>query len=93
MVYLLLLFLIIHSIYFLHFVILFYNFEDLKNDLLELSKQPDVISVISSLKSKFSPLEGIRDKATRVEVEDALDNVLIEDINKIKIYLIDIMIL
>lgn len=58
-----------------------------KNDLLELSKQPDVISVISSLKSKFSPLESIRDKATRVEVEDALDNVLIEDINKIKIYL------
>jgi len=52
-----------------------------KNDLLELSKQPDVLSVISSLKSKFSPLEGIRDKATRVEVEDALDNVLIEDIN------------
>lgn len=56
-------------------------------DLLELIRQPDSISVISSLKTKFKPLEFLKDDATRVETEDALDSVLIEDIKKIRIYL------
>ena len=58
-------------------------------DLLELIRQPDSISVISSLKTKFKPLEFLKDDATRVETEDALDSVLIEDIKKIRIYLSD----
>lgn len=58
-----------------------------KEDILELSRQPDIPSVISTLKNKFEPLEQIKDKATRVEIEDSLDKVLIKDISKIQIYL------
>jgi V/A-type H+-transporting ATPase subunit C len=57
------------------------------SDLIDLVKQVDIQSVVSQLKSKFIPLETIKDNATRIEIEDTLDNVLIEDINKIQKYL------
>jgi V/A-type H+-transporting ATPase subunit C len=57
------------------------------SDLIDLAKQVDIQSVVSQLKSNFIPLETIKDNATRIEIEDSLDNVLIEDINKIQKYL------
>lgn len=54
-----------------------------KEDLEDLLKQNQMKDAIVVLKGKLESLEKLEVKANRIELEQALDNILIEDIKKI----------
>ena len=58
-----------------------------KDDLEDLIKQNTIKDALIILKSKIPSLEDLPNNASRIELEDSLDNILIYDIKKILKYL------
>ena len=58
-----------------------------KEDLEDLMKQNHIKDAIILLKSKIDNLEDLSNEAKRLELENALDNIIIMDIKKINQYL------
>lgn len=56
-------------------------------DFEELLKQNNIVSINSILKTKSYHLENLDDNSSREEIENELDNILIDDIEKIEKYL------
>ena len=56
-------------------------------DFDELLKQNNIVSINSILKSKSYHLKNLDDNSSREEIENELDNILIDDIEKIEKYL------
>lgn len=56
-------------------------------DFEELLKQNNIVSINSILKSKSYHLKNLDDNSSREEIENELDNILIDDIEKIEKYL------
>ncbi len=58
-----------------------------KEDLEDLMKQEHIKDAIIILKSKLSDLEDLSNEAKRIEIENALDKFIIDDMKKINKYL------
>lgn len=56
-------------------------------DFEELLKQNNIVSINSILKAKSYHLKNLDDNSSREEIENELDNILIDDIEKIEKYL------
>lgn len=56
-------------------------------DFEELLKQNNIVSINSILKTKSYHLKNLDDNSSREEIENELDNILIDDIEKIEKYL------
>ncbi len=64
------------------------NAKNLNNkDFEELLKQNNIVSINSILKAKSYHLKNLDDNSSREEIENELDNILIDDIEKIEKYL------
>ncbi len=64
------------------------NAKNLKSkDFEELLKQNNIVSINSILKAKSYHLKNLDDNSSREEIENELDNILIDDIEKIEKYL------
>lgn len=64
------------------------NAKNLNNkDFEELLKQNNIVSINSILKAKSYHLKNLDDNSSREKIENELDNILIDDIEKIEKYL------